>query len=214
MSTGDSHPAATAAQVPPATPSRVSPVGMIHHQGSDPATEAATANRFRNLSTRTSIQESGEASGATEVRRCCTPSTGGLPSRRSPLLTLTPTVPYTSFQVQYPTMKTADAQVMAALSRLPLRCTYRTETARPSSTTDRPIITGHSQPATLAAAPPASPSRDSTPAVVQVGAAPATASRAAPMLLSLSLRFFIFPRSRFGLHSFAGFSTLMDSNSL
>src|SRR5262245_9793159 len=52
---------------------------------------------------------------------------------------------------------------------------------------------GDSQPATLAAAPPASPSRASTPAVVHVGAAPATASRAAPRPLSFSLTPFIVP---------------------
>src|SRR5437016_1602454 len=83
-------------------------------------------------------------------------------------------------------MKTADSQVIAVLSRVPQRRTYRVQKARPSSSRDRTIKSGASQPATPAAAPPARPSRDSTPAVVQVGAAPAAASRAAVRLLSLS----------------------------
>src|SRR5262249_51998043 len=63
------------------------------------------------------------------------------------------------------------------------------------SRTDSAIISGLSQPATPAAALPASPSRDSTPAVVQVGAAPATASRALPRLLNFS--FIVPPRPLF-----------------
>src|SRR5262249_9110778 len=52
----------------------------------------------------------------------------------------------------------------------------------------RPIRTGASQLATSdAVAPPANPSRARTPAVVQVGAAPAAANRAAARLRSLSL---------------------------
>src|SRR5262249_14159038 len=66
--------------------------------------------------------------------------------------------------------------------------------ASPRSRTDRTISTGDNQPATPAAVPPAIPSRASTPAVVQVGAAPTTASSALarplqiPFILSLVAR--------------------------
>ena len=98
ISTGESHPTATAAQAPPATPSRDSAAGMIHHHGSEAPTDASTANRLRNLSTAHLPWNAATRGG----------------------------VPYKSFQVQYPATKTADAQVMAALSRLPRRLTYRT----------------------------------------------------------------------------------------
>jgi hypothetical protein len=72
------------------------------------------------------------------------------------------------------------------LMRVPRFRTYRMKKARPNNTTDRPIKTGASHPASAAAAPPANPSRDSTPAVVQVGAAPTAANKAPVTLASLS----------------------------
>jgi len=51
ISTGESHPTATAAQALPATPSKDSAAGMIHHHGNAAPTDASTANRLRNLST-------------------------------------------------------------------------------------------------------------------------------------------------------------------
>src|SRR5262245_59797986 len=51
ISTGDNHLTATAAAALPATPSRANAAGMIHHHGRAAASDAATANRLRNLST-------------------------------------------------------------------------------------------------------------------------------------------------------------------
>lgn len=82
--------------------------------------------------------------------------------------------------------KINDSQVMNSLSRVPRLRTYRIKKACPSNRTESTIITGASQLARPAAALPATPSRASTAAVVQVGAAPASARSALPRLLSFS----------------------------
>lgn len=102
------------------------------------------------------------------------------------------------FHVQNPMTSTVASQVLTTENRLPRLSTYNTQCARARARAARPIRIGDSQLATVAAVPPANPSRDNVAAAVQLGTRE-TAPSPAPRM----------PANRdafFGDSSFIGFN--------
>ena len=100
MSAGAIHPASTVAVALPATPSRAKVLGIIHHHGSEAATEATTASTLRTLSHMANLPDYGPPAQLV----------GPANSNR---------------QVQKATINPAESQVITLLVKFPCRRTYR-----------------------------------------------------------------------------------------
>ena len=88
-------------------------------------------------------------------------------------------------QVQNPMTRVVATHVITAAARDPRLRTYSTKCARPNNTTVSPTRIGDNHPATVAAVPPANPSRERTRAAVQLGTAAAAPNRAPSELATL-----------------------------